>query len=755
MFKKALPVWSVKYANERNILLSFKTEIDFLGKYANMHIAADAQYTVYINDEFAFHGPQRCGRGRWREDELDLTHSLKRNEHNQVEIRVLSYGVTSFEYIMQHGFLQAEIEIDGVCTAYTAVSGGGFDVRRMLSKEQVVERYSYQRPFIEVWHLPQKYSEPLELEQVADIVLLPRTAPYPEYKTVYPTRVMCKGTAEADEENSKCGDSDRMDSTDEPDFSYAPTELRCLFRKVLKGLTITSKEMVDAPADNAPFRLDEKEWITFKFDHNDTGFVKCTMKADTDSEVYFMFDEIAVDGDADNAKHWVGVTNMIPVYMEKGTEYFIATEPRTMQYLKVMCARGSVEFDGLSLVEYVNPLGRTARFTSDDEALNRVYEAAVNTFEQNAVDVFMDCPSRERAGWLCDSFFTGRVEKDLTGGSAVEKGFLENFFIATEFTRIPKGMLPMCYPSDELSASYIPNWPMFLVIELEEYVQRTGDTAILELAKERLYGLEEYFCQKLNDDGLLEKLTGWVFVEWSQANKWVQDVNFPSNMMYYAMLKAMARMYNDAALDAKAEKIKETIRRLSFNGTFFRDRQIIGADGKKTTPEDITEVCQYYAFFTHVAEKEDYPELLEIISKDFGAGHKCEKTHPGVYPANAFIGNYLRMEVLSQNGYRKQIIGEIKDYFDYMAKLTGTLWENDASHASCNHGFASHVVRFIFRDCLGLDRVDEINKKVYLNNDFNAPENASAVIPLKNGSVKITISGGARKVDITGDYKLG
>ena len=101
------------------------------------------------------------------------------------------------------------------------------------------------------------------------------------------------------------------------------------------------------------------------------------------------------------------------------------------------------------------------------------------------------------------------------------------------------------------------------------------------------------------------------------------------------------------------------------------------------------------------------------------------------------------------------IIDEIKEYFDYMAKLTGTLWENDSTGASCNHGFASHVIRFIFRDCLGIESIDEVNKKVCLNSDYNAPENAKAVIPLKNGSIKVTVEDGARRIDIQGDYEIG
>ena len=751
-FKKAVPVWAKELVSDRNIMLCFEAEIDYAGEQARVNIAADTLYRMYINGEFAFYGPQRCGRGWWRVDELDITAKLKKGR-NTVCIQVVNYGVCSFQYIKQPGFLQAEITLDGKVAAATDINGD-FRARRDLSKIQVIERFSYQRPFVEGWRLPAEYSDELQLISVEGIRLCGRTAPLPQFRMDFPVQLICEGAAVLPE-HYEVKDSDRFENPEEEEFSFALEELPVLYRMHEAHMRILRENPCDQKILHTySFVLKENEYQGFRFQRENTGFVACDFECEEEAAVYLIFDELLVEGKIDPARHNSSTCNLIPVYLKKGKHHFMAIEPMSMQYIKVQCVKGSVKVSGLSLMEYVNPEAEKASFESSDEAINRIYAAAVNTFAQNSVDIFMDCPSRERAGWLCDSFFTGRVEKDLTGDSKVEKGFLENFFIATEFPRIPAGMLPMCYPSDELTAQFIPNWAMFLVIELEEYIQRTGDTEMAEAAKDRLYKLEKYFCKFINADGLLEKLEGWVFVEWSQANKWVQDVNFPSNMMYYAMLKAMARMYGDAALEDKAEKIKNTIIRLSFNGKFFRDHMVY-ADGRLTVPEDITEVCQYYAFFTGIADKEHFSELLKIIADDFGAGHKCMKTQPGVYPANAFIGNYLRMEVLSQNGYRGRIIDEIKDYFDYMALLTGTLWENDNPHASCNHGFASHVVRLIFRDCLGIDRIDEIHKTVYLNNDFKAPENVKAVLPMRNGSIKVTVSSGARKVEITGDYQLG
>ena len=71
-----------------------------------------------------------------------------------------------------------------------------------------------------------------------------------------------------------------------------------------------------------------------------------------------------------------------------------------------------------------------------------------------------------------------------------------------------------------------------------------------------------------------------------------------------------------------------------------------------------------------------------------------------VSPSNAFIGDFLRLELIFRSGEREKLIENIKGFFRKMAETTGTLWENETSNASCNHGFASHVLYWM--DGLGM-----------------------------------------------------
>ena len=57
-----------------------------------------------------------------------------------------------------------------------------------------------------------------------------------------------------------------------------------------------------------------------------------------------------------------------------------------------------------------------------------------------------------------------------------------------------------------------------------------------------------------------------------------------------------------------------------------------------------------------------------------------------------------------------------------MAERTGTLWENVHDNASLNHGFASHIVHTLFRDVLGVYRIDPIKREILLRfSDVSLP----------------------------------
>ena len=377
------------------------------------------------------------------------------------------------------------------------------------------------------------------------------------------------------------------------------------------------KTVSSRPASAAmPFALKTNSYRTLDFGKNLSGFIGARITARSRTRLFVTFDEILSNNDVDFKR--LGCVNVVLYELEPGAYTVESFEPYTLRYLKFIVLEGQCEVADCYLRELANPEASRARFAASDERFNRIFEAARQTFRQNATDVFMDCPSRERAGWLCDSFFTARVAADLCGASTVEKNFFENYQRPVRFAFLPDGMLPMCYPSDHNDGVFIPNWAMWFVVQLEEYGIRSGDRELVELLRPRVLKLLDFFRQYENADGLLEKLPGWVFVEWSMANSFVQDVNYPSNMLYAGMLDAASRLYRRPDLATKAARIRETIRRQSFDGQFFADNAV-RKDGKLQVTTNRTEVCQYFAFFFGAATPAMHPKLWQTLVNDFGA----------------------------------------------------------------------------------------------------------------------------------------
>jgi alpha-L-rhamnosidase len=141
--------------------------------------------------------------------------------------------------------------------------------------------------------------------------------------------------------------------------------------------------------------------------------------------------------------------------------------------------------------------------------------------------------------------------------------------------------------------------------------------------------------------------------------------------------------------------MKAAIRELSWNGEFFEENAVRDELGKLIKTGHTTETCQYYAFYFDTASPDEYPELFEKMITQFGPKRNTEVVYPEVYPSNAIVGNYLRLELMIRYGYKEQVLEECCDFFLGMAEMTGTLWEHSRLDASLNHGFASMAAVYI------------------------------------------------------------
>ncbi len=719
VFQGGRPVWVEGREKEMNLFVGFRAVFQApQGKTVRLRLAASTLYRAYVNGKFLAWGPARGPHGYYRVDELDVTSRLVPGD-NLVAIEVAGYNINTYWVLNQPSFLQAEVVAGDTVLASTGGPGAQFQAAVLRERIQRVQRYSFQRAFTEVYRMnagsarwredPSAPFQPARLSVAAPKKLLPRRVPYPDYVLRQPLGIAASGQVISKPDTPLW--RDRSLTRIGPQLLGFPED------QLEVQPAVAARRLVNGETDRTgrPYRWQERlplaagRFYLLDFGTNLSGFIGAQVTVKSPTKLFFTFDEMLLKGDVD--MHRGATVNLVAYELEPGVYHLESFEPYTLRWLKAIAVEGECSLDHVYLREYVNPDVWRAHFACSDEGLNRLFAAGRETYRQNAVDLFTDCPHRERAGWLCDSYFTARVEPLLSGGSVVERAFLENFQLPERFEHLPEGMLPMCYPADHYNGQFIPNWSLWFILQLEEYLARTGDAEFAEAVRPRVFKLLDFFKKLHNEDGLLEKLPSWVFIEWSAANKFVQDVNYPSNMLYAGALDAAGRIYRMPELTAEAERIRRVIRSQSFDGEFFVDNAV-RQGGKLVPTRNRTETCQYYAFYFGVATPTSHPKLWATLRDRFGPERVKRGEFKEIHESNAFIGNVLRLELLSREGLTRQLINESRAYLLYMADRTGTLWEHQNEQASLNHGFASHIVNTLYRDVLGLYRVNQVAKQV-------------------------------------------
>jgi alpha-L-rhamnosidase len=747
-FIDAKPIWIKGKQTEMNLNAGFTSAFNCSSKTKTiLKVTGSSVYRIFVNGHFAGYGPARASHGYFRVDEWDISRFIKNKQQNILCIEVVGYNINSFYLLDQPAFIQAEIISGKNILAATGLqdceNSKHFDAIFLTDRIQKVPKYSFQRTFVECYDLNKDYNSWLhgranlyqkaEIEITESKTLLPRNVSYPDFKIINPNRIIADGKVKSGikpdnywKDRSLVNISSKLKGFRENELEYNPsTTIQELKNLYINPLNRTYK-------NKKTIFLDSEQFKIFGFKINSTGFIGAEIDVLRKGKVIFIFDEKLTNEDLSFNR--TSTINSVTYELEEGKYLLESFEPYTLKYLKIIMLDGACKIKNITLREFANSDTKQISFVCSNDKINMIFQAAIDTYRQNSVDLFTDCPSRERAGWLCDSYFMGRAAHYISGNSRVERNFIENYMLPDSFAYIPKGMIPMCYPADHYNGQFIPNWSMWFILQLHEYLERSNDKEMIYKLKPRVLEIISYFKRYKNTDGLLERLPGWIFVEWSDANKFVQDVNYPTNMLYAAMLDKCAELYQIDSLKTEAYNIREVIRNQSFNGSFFIDNSNRDKNGVLSISNNISEVCQYYAFYFDVASPQTHPELWKKMFLDLSPLKSRSEMFKNLVPANILKGIPLRLLLLTKYNLSSQFVDECASYLYYMAENTGTFWEHTSTRASLNHGFMSFVAVDIIQNVLGVTKIDHVNKLIYVTIPTVNLTFCSAKIPIGNDS---------------------
>ena len=622
------------------------------GCETNLIISAGPLYQIFLDDKIISYGPERTAEGYTRLREIALT-----KEYKKISIRIISYGIPSYDVDFQKPFVNISLfDKNNNVIATTR----DFECFKTSTHEQYSTKFSYQRGFVERFNFNQEEITNIKLIDGEEKIILPSMGD------------TCKYLTRTLKERNR-GDFKGFSDVAGRWFMANPyTKKYCVFD--------IDKYFLEE------VKNDYKE-INYTLENETTSIIEFAFESKTEQNIFIVFDEYVVNDE------WIYgrgcINNVIMIKATPGKHKLISASPYSFKDLKV------IYHDEISctikLIAIENNLVDTKE-NIEKAKKDPIFAAAFNTFKQNSIDLFTDCPTREKAGWLCDSYFSGFAEYALLGKNQIERNFLENI-ILSKTPEIDEGMLPMCFPSEHFDNNYLPNWAMWFVLEVEQYFNRTKDSNLIGKAKKRIYDVLDFFKKYENEYGLLEDLPKWVFIEWSEAssNDYLKGVSFLSNMSYARMMEAAGNLYNDKKLIERSNKLKKEIFKWSYHNDLFCDNATRNENGELVVCLNHTsETAQYYAIFMGInSDKKFIERIIDDLSVD---NRKLDIPKSAV-----FIGYFLRLFILKKQGLKDKLMNEINYLYKNMATRTGTIWEKDTPDASCNHGFAS-VLIYLMQD---------------------------------------------------------
>ncbi len=681
MFLKAKPVWIAGKAEEMNIQAAIRTRVAACDALC-LHIAGTAFYRLFVNGEFVAAGPARSPEGYLREDVIPL--SYPQGQMLDLEIEAMGYFCGSLAAVKAPSCIMAELRRGEQVLQYTGKDFEGYLPGTHLQK---VERYAVQRHFSEVWDYRQNLEVAAPLEVAKErYQILPRVAPYPYYETLSVKSAHRVGTFQYDETLPY----------KEKKYSWASIpEVWGVFRddevvsRPTKWLQ-RQKQTVTAKDQPLPLTLQKGQYAILDFGRIEAGFLKLALTTNAESDVVVGFTELYLGEEFRFTQ--MNAHNTIEYFLPAGDRRTVQCfEPYTFRYAIVMVKEGDICLEQFGAVTYMSDTRDVPELPYENATQAAIGRAAVRNFAHNALDLYMDCPSRERAGWLADGYFTSQAEFAMTGKTQVEDVFLENYrMFPNSRGEIPAGALPETYPSDIVpGGTFIPQFNLWYILQVEKYVFERGNQDKREDFRDSIYGVLSFFRGYENQDGLVEQLPSWNFIEWSGANDWCQDVNYPTNFLYAAALKAAAHLYEDAELAQKSEAVRKETLRQSFNGKYFLDHGVRDESGELQLQLHSSEVCQYYALLFGGIDPDapEYAYLMNLITDVFALDRKGAM--PEIIEINVFPGLFLRMDALMMLKKYDLVLSTIEDFFGQMEPYTGTLWEYRQFKGSYDHGFSS------------------------------------------------------------------
>jgi alpha-L-rhamnosidase len=403
-----------------------------------------------------------------------------------------------------------------------------------------------------------------------------------------------------------------------------------------------------------------------------------------------------------DGKHIVGVYDEFALDGAKDRVY----QPlvwRTWRYLQIDIATADEPLHLKQLQSWFSafPFEEKAKFQSDEQDLQKIWEIGWRTARLDAHDTYMDTPYWEQMQYIGDT----RIQALLSYSVAGDDRLARQSITAFNNSRIPDGITLSRYPTSMFQA--IPTFSLLWVGMVHDFWMYRNDPVFV---REQLVGTRtalDWFLRHQRPDGLLDALFWWPFVDWGSDFGFgipPQDPDGGSTSMALQFVEALRNAADlETALGdpvraamyrAAADRTVGGVKRLCWNKEYA-----LFAD----TPaqKHFSQHANILAVWLDVVPREQQQEMLTRILSGTDVGFRTDRKIPPMTAATYYFRFYLS-RAIEHAGLGDRYL-DLLGPWRTMVSLGLTTWaEQPEPTRSDSHAWSAHPNYDLLRIVAGI-----------------------------------------------------
>ena len=729
-------------------------------------ISADGRYRLYINGVYAGRGPARCDPAFQSYDERDITPYVRAGR-NVIAILLHSYGRDMSWYQLPPAphlaafgcasvFFQADLSLSDNATSLQVDSEGSWRWMKANAWRQNTmagpvgfEEVFDAREAPQGWTSSEFDDSGWRLVRVLEFPALnlatpshpfphmvPRAIPDLFERELLPAALLFSGEVEGVE----------SDSPSEQATSESLVETGAERIENAKALPSGGKATI------APGKRDFG--LVFDFEDTVAGYPRVELTAAAGAIVDIAYSE-RLQGLRPEPPQPGLVTSPHAhrCVTREGRQTWEKFEWVGFRYLQVTVRKqtGPVVLHKVSLNETGYPVEERGSFECSDELLNRIWRAGANTVRRCMHDGYEDCPSREQRQWLGDLYTESLTNYVAFGDTRLIARALRSVAQAQR----TDGMVPMAAPGD-LAATQgfaIPDWGLYWILSLGRYVEYTGDLTPAAEIFPAVLRLLDWFDRFVDEDGLLNKLPEWNFIDWADVDR--RGECTAMNALYHRTLRItedlarrleMPRVANDLA--NRAESIAAAINAYLWDehGGVYVDSRLDGKQSHRISQQSNAAVIAYgiaplerseriFATILDNSRLAITPKRMMGVAEEFDRPFNEEQD---VVRAQPFFSHHLH-RALVRAGLYDDLLHNIRSLWgEMLAGGVTTTWEAwDPRESKC-HGWSTTPTFDLSTEVLGVAPLEPGFARFCIAPHPVDLEWAKGVFPTVRGDIRIS-----------------